>query len=151
MPEGEAPNHTGPDRASTDCRVLSSPANVVAPLRSAGRRRTLAAGVHEELTALLDAVQRDHGDVPAGQDRVVDALAAVFGLTELDVTLLGVACAPDVDDNVGRAYALLQGQQDQSDPRCRSPWSWRPSPADPGTLGRGSPTPVPWCGPDCSR
>jgi len=60
----------------------------------------------ERISAVLAA---DYGTVSDTDDSLPADLAAVFELAELDVVLLTVAVAPELDATFGSAYALLQG------------------------------------------
>ncbi|HEY2298045.1 MAG TPA: ATP-binding protein [Jatrophihabitans sp.] len=86
-------------------------------------QRTLAGLVHRIQQALArregvvdaDAVARlqavlaaDYGTTSGPEDDVLGDVAAIFDLGELDVLLLTVALAPELDATFGGAYALLQ-------------------------------------------
>jgi hypothetical protein len=84
-------------------------ASLVRQVRAARERRPPG----DSLDAVLAVLEAEHGD-PAGdvadplEERLAD-VREVFGLTPLDVDLLVVACAPDLDANLGVAFSLLQG------------------------------------------
>ena len=85
---------------------------------AADRRRTMDPAALARLDATLAVLQQDHqgtgGDFNGAIETGIetDTLASVgevFGLDSLDLDLLLVAAAPDVDANVGLAYGLLRG------------------------------------------
>ena len=71
---------------------------------AAGRRAEVD---HAALASVLAVLADEH---PPDQDDEVGlgVLAGVFDLTPLDVSLLLIGCAPDLDPNIGAAFALLQ-------------------------------------------
>lgn len=81
---------------------------------AADRRRGRGSGIPggADLDRLVTVLQADH-PVPspetAGEPDRLTALGEVFGLDDLDVRLLGVAAAPDLDANLARALDLLAG------------------------------------------
>jgi len=86
---------------------------------AADRRRTLDPAALTRLDATLSALEQDHqraGDINIGDmvdlggaGDTVTPLGEVFGLDPIDLDLLLVAAAPDVDANVGLACGLLRG------------------------------------------
>jgi len=83
---------------------------------AADRRRGMDPAALARLDATLMVLQQDHqgtgSDLNIGTGIDTDTLASVsevFGLDSLDLDLLLVAAAPDVDANVGLAYGLLRG------------------------------------------
>lgn len=85
-------------------------AALVARLGEAGRRR----GEWEratELAAVLAVLDRDYPAAAgvAAEPDALSRLAEVFGLDELDATLLLCACAPSLDANVALAFGHLRG------------------------------------------
>lgn len=96
----------------TPCEAgTSHMAALVAELHAAAQRRPAAirkAGLDDTLAALA----ADYGaDVAKASrsDRVDAAVGRVFGLSATDVAVLWAAAAPDLDGNVGLAYAQLRG------------------------------------------
>ena len=83
---------------------------------AADRRRGMDPAALARLDAALMVLQQDHqgtgSDLNIGTGIDTDTLASVgevFGLDSVDLDLLLVAAAPDVDANVGLAYGLLRG------------------------------------------
>jgi hypothetical protein len=97
---------------------------LVQALEAAAKRRApaaAAAGAPDSaarLAAVLSALRTDYPVPrrgkrdPADQDAdPVAGIRAVFGLDEVDASLLWLAAAPEFDANVGLAYGLLRGAQ----------------------------------------
>ncbi|MDM8083991.1 ATP-binding protein [Cellulomonas cellasea] len=91
-------------------------AHVVTQVAGAVDLRARAPQAHDEaldrLRALVPVLRADHPEADADEDADTDrvaALAEIFGLDALDVRLLMVAVAPDVDANLGTALDLLGG------------------------------------------
>jgi hypothetical protein len=70
-----------------------------------------------ELDTALAVLTADHAGAVAGPDWSAD-LAHAFGLAPLDVELLLVAAAPELDATFGAAYAALQGDPTRLRPSC---------------------------------
>jgi hypothetical protein len=102
----------GPDNDRVQRRLAS----LVKALHGARERRP----ADPALDAVLAVLDADHGDAAApGADTLearLEDVREVFGLTPLDVDLLVVACAPDLDANLGLAFALVQGDPARSRP-----------------------------------
>ncbi len=82
------------------------------------REKELAAEPRELLMSVVSALGADYADCPTftgdaddpdAFDRLV-GLVDVFGLSELETSLLEVALAPELDANIGVAYDLLSGR-----------------------------------------
>jgi hypothetical protein len=86
---------------------------------AADRRRAMDPAALARLDATVTVLQQDHQSIDGSGDTIgstigieTDTLAPVgevFGLDSLDLDLLLVAAAPDVDANVGLVYGLLRG------------------------------------------
>ena len=82
---------------------------------AADRRRAMDPAALARLDATLTVLQQDHQSIDGSGSTIgieTDTLAPVgevFGLDSLDLHLLLVAAAPDVDANVGLVYGLLRG------------------------------------------
>ncbi len=84
--------------------------------------------------------EREPWRPPAGS--LLDGLVRRFGLTPLDLDLLLVAVAPDLDARFERLYGYLNDDLTRRRPRSGSPWSCAAS-AAPRPPGSGSPPGAP--------
>ena len=94
-------------------------ATLVQQVRTAARRRSADRDAADRLDAVLQVLEADHVDVDGDPDVLdvrLEDLRRVFALSPLDVDLLVVACAPDLDPNLGLAFALLQGDPSRTRP-----------------------------------
>jgi predicted nucleic acid-binding protein len=96
--------------------VLDRLLDLVKRIEIAAERRVGGdSGVETRLTAVLGVLQDEHlGGAAAETDRAgsgdrLDALAQIFGLEDVDVDLLLIAAAPDLDANVALGFGLLRG------------------------------------------
>jgi len=78
---------------------------------AADRRRAMDPAALDRLDATLAVLQQDHQstDDSAIANDTLTPVGEVFGLDALDLDLLLVAAAPDVDANLALAYGLLRG------------------------------------------
>src|SRR5664279_3991556 len=78
---------------------------------AADRRRAMDPATLDRLDATLAVLQQDHQstDDSAIANDTLTPVGEVFGLDALDLDLLLVAAAPDVDANLALAYGLLRG------------------------------------------
>jgi len=94
---------------------------LVQPVAEAGKRRHAAADwtSAEAFDAVVSALTLDYAEPELAGDQLTDeapaeadpiaGLAEVFGLDEVDATLLAAAAAPDLDGNLALAFGLLRG------------------------------------------
>jgi hypothetical protein len=81
--------------------------------RALERRVAVAPGSTDRLAATVEVLRKDYAVEPAADlhaDRV-SGLVDVFGLDDLDGTLLAVAVAPELDRNIALAFGLLRGAE----------------------------------------
>ncbi|HUX71811.1 MAG TPA: hypothetical protein VMV41_14930, partial [Cellulomonadaceae bacterium] len=76
---------------------------------AADRRGDLEPRVRARLDAVMDVLRDEYdGPGPSGEDRLA-GLADVFDLDPVDVDLVTIAAAPDLDANLALAFGLLRG------------------------------------------
>ena len=78
------------------------------------RRGDLEPRARARLDAVMDVLRDEYDEPdepgPSGEDRLA-GLADVFGLDPVDVDLVTIAAAPDLDANLALAFGLLRGGQ----------------------------------------